>query len=180
MRCLVSVFVANFVLVVSCATTAADTTTVFLVRHAEKQSDDSDPSLNAGGRIRSQQLAQVLRSAKLHVCIASQFQRTQQTAKPSAALATVKLLVRSAGREQTLAEEIRKDFNGKNVLFVGHSNTVPSLLKHLGVKDVPAIGESDYDNLFVVQISDTGQTSVLRLHYGSSSSKTSDVKSTDD
>lgn len=180
MRLLTIALVTQAVLACSCASADADTTTVYLVRHAEKQKDATDPSLSSAGKIRAKQLASVLRSANLRVCIASQFRRTQETAKPAAELAKLRVLQRPAGKEQKLADEIRQDFQGQSVLFVGHSNTVPSLLKHLGAKNVPAIGESDYDNLFVVQISDLGQTSVLQLHYGSMTSETSDPKSTVD
>lgn len=180
MRLLIAALVTQFVLARFCGASFADATTVYLVRHAEKQTGGTDPSLDAAGRLRAQQLALVLRSANLKACIASQFLRTQQTAKPAAKLAKLKVLQRPAGKEQQLAYEMRQDFKGQSVLFVGHSNTVPQLLKHLGAKHVPAIGESDYDNLFVVQISDSGQTSVLQLHYGSMTSKTSDPKSTVD
>lgn len=180
MRLLTTALVTQAVLACSCASVDADATTVYLVRHAEKQKDATDPSLSSAGQIRAKQLAQVLRSANLKACVASQFRRTQETAKPAAELAKLKVLQRPAGKERKLADEIRQDFNGQSVLFVGHSNTVPLLLRHLGAENIPAIGESDYDNLFVVQISDSGQTSVLQLHYGSASSNSSNPKSTID
>jgi phosphohistidine phosphatase SixA len=46
-----------------------------------------------------------------------------------------------------------------NLLVVGHSNTVPEIVKALGGEAV-AIGDSDYDNLFVLTA-----TQSLRLHY---------------
>jgi hypothetical protein len=49
------------------------------------------------------------------------------------------------------------------VLVVGHSNTVPDVIKDLGVTTRVTIGEDDFDNLFLVT---TGaRPSLLRLHY---------------
>jgi len=60
-----------------------------------------------------------------------------------------------------VAEAIRQASG--NVLVVGHSNTVPEVLRHLGVADAVTIGYSEYDNLFVVM---TGpQPRMLRLHF---------------
>ena len=56
---------------------------------------------------------------------------------------------------------------GKSVLFVGHSNTVPELLKHLGAQQIPTLSESDYDNLILLSIQSDGSLTVTRLHYGS-------------
>jgi hypothetical protein len=50
-----------------------------------------------------------------------------------------------------------------NVLVVGHSNTVPAVIKQLGVTVPVTIGESDYDNLFIVT---TGaEPRMIRLHF---------------
>lgn len=148
-----------------------ESTTVFLVRHAEKQAGSEDPGLTEDGQVRAQQLASALRSIKLSACFASQFKRTQQTAAPSAKVMEIEVTERKAGKEEALAEEIRKDFVGKAVLFVGHSNTVPKLMKHLGAANVPKLEESDYDNLFVLQIDESGKATVMQLHYGASAAR---------
>jgi hypothetical protein len=51
------------------------------------------------------------------------------------------------------------------VLVVGHSNTVPDLLKRLGVKTAVSIGDAEYDNLFVVVRAATGEPTLIRLRY---------------
>ena len=50
-----------------------------------------------------------------------------------------------------------------NVLVVGHSNTVPSVVKRLGVTAAVTVGDDEFDNLFVV--SRGGAPSLLHLHY---------------
>jgi len=50
-----------------------------------------------------------------------------------------------------------------NVLVVGHSNTLPGVIKALGITEPVSIAEEDYDNLFVVIRGE--KPSLLRLHY---------------
>ena len=161
-----STSVATLVVMVMVPLCCAETTTVYLVRHAEKKTDTSDSDLTVAGQKRAKDLARTLRSVKLDVCISSQFKRTQQTATPAAKAANLTLVKRKAGQEAELATEFKKDFVGKTILFVGHSDTVPTMLKNLGAKKVPSIGESDFDNLFLLRIRDDGVVIVTRLHYG--------------
>jgi hypothetical protein len=48
----------------------------------------------------------------------------------------------------SLAEQLRS-IKG-NALVVGHSNTIPDLVKALGIAEPVLIGDNDYDNLFIV------------------------------
>ena len=50
-----------------------------------------------------------------------------------------------------------------NVLVVGHSNTVPEIIKSLGVSEPVAIPDDQFDNLFVVIRG--ARPTLLRLHY---------------
>ena len=50
-----------------------------------------------------------------------------------------------------------------NVLVVGHSNSVPDVIKGLGATAPVTIGDDEFDNLFIV--SSGTPSSVLRLHY---------------
>ena len=60
-----------------------------------------------------------------------------------------------------LIEKVKAS-NG-NVLVVGHSNTVGEVVSRLGVTDAVKVGDTDYDNLFVVV---RGEKPVLvRLHF---------------
>jgi hypothetical protein len=51
------------------------------------------------------------------------------------------------------------------VLIVGHSNTVPSILGRLGVKESITIADGEFDNLFIVVPKPDGSASLLRLKY---------------
>jgi hypothetical protein len=51
------------------------------------------------------------------------------------------------------------------VLVVGHSNTLPEVLKKLGVKDDIKIEDSEYDNLFIVVRPESGEPTLIRLRF---------------
>ncbi|MCB9831756.1 MAG: histidine phosphatase family protein [Planctomycetes bacterium] len=143
-------------------------TTIFVVRHAEKAvvADDPDPGLAPAGSTRAEDLARALRSVGVSACFASQYQRTRSTLAPLAAALGLEVTVYQAGKEKDLAARLRADYAGKTVAVAGHSNTVPGLLRALGVTDVPTLGEQDYDDLFVVEIAGEGPPRLLHLHYG--------------
>jgi broad specificity phosphatase PhoE len=61
----------------------------------------------------------------------------------------------------TLSAKLR-DLHG-NALVVGHGNTIPDLIKALGVETPVNIAETDYDNLFVVVLDEKPR--LLQLHY---------------
>lgn len=161
-----SVAYSNAETIQETADRAAIVTTVFLVRHAEKTADKTDPILTKSGEERAGVLAQTLRSVNLAACFSSEYKRTRLTATPTATAARLKVTERKAGEELQLAAELKKNFLGKNVLFVGHSNTVPSLMRHLGVTKAPRIAESEYDNLFILHVCQNGNVNVTRVHYG--------------
>src|SRR5687768_534547 len=60
-------------------------TTVVVVRHAEKSTDDpQDPSLSATGQERARLLTSVLKNAGVTSIYTTQYKRTRQTAEPLA------------------------------------------------------------------------------------------------
>jgi len=50
-----------------------------------------------------------------------------------------------------------------NALVVGHGNTIPDLVKALGISEPINIGENDYDNLFEIVLEE--KPKLIRLHY---------------
>jgi broad specificity phosphatase PhoE len=139
-------------------TNAADTM-VIVVRHAEKSIDDpKDPSLSEQGNIRAVKLASVLKDANLKAVYTTQYKRTQQTAQASATQAGLSLKVRNANKENAktyvpdLLKEIRKKHRGETVLIVGHSNTVPEIVKHITGQDIAPIGENEFDRIYIITL----------------------------
>src|SRR5262249_17917763 len=124
--------------------------TIFLVRHAEKDSDASDALLSKTGEQRATCLAQTLRDARIGAIYVTEVKRTQQTAEPLARSLGMEPILVKADDTSALVSKVRQDLSGKNVLVVGHSDTLPKVLSELGVTGAPGIGRNEYDLLFVV------------------------------
>lgn len=137
---------------------AADTM-VIVVRHAEKSTDDpKDPGLSEQGQARANKLAELLKDAHVSAAYVTQYKRTRLTALPTATRNGFQVEVRNATRENAntytaeLLKEIQKKHKGKTVLIVGHSNTVPEVVKHMTGIDVAPIGEDEFDRVYVVTL----------------------------
>jgi broad specificity phosphatase PhoE len=135
---------------------------VFIVRHAEKASaGGKDPDLSVEGQKRADALAHILKDSQITSVFVTEFKRTQQTAAPTARALQVSPTVVPANDIGGLVQKLRAS-NG-NALVVGHGNTIPDLLKALGITTPVSIPEDDYSEIFAVLIDDTPQ--LLRLHY---------------
>jgi phosphohistidine phosphatase SixA len=154
-------------------------TTVFLIRHAEKaDGSPEDPPLSENGKARSQELARMLGGAGIKAIYTSQFARTKQTAEPLAKLlgltvSPISLKMSQSNprevSEQSIAEITNKIYEraGESVLVIGHSNTVPEVIRMLGGDVVPKIDEKKFDDLFVVTVYGKGKAKVVQMKYGS-------------
>ena len=156
-------------------------TTVFLVRHAERDTTPpaSDPPLNEAGKLRAQELARVLGKCGIKAIIPSQFLRTQQTAEPLAKqlgiVATPIPVKPNPANPQEIAEQSIREItekiyqhSGEAILVVGHGNSVPAVIKALGGDLIPTIGEKEFDGLFIATVYRKGKAKVLHLKHGSS------------
>ena len=150
----------------------APSTTIILVRHAEKAAEPAaDPGLTPLGVARANALVDLARDAGVNAIVSSQYQRTRLTVAPLAAklgLTTEVLPAQLAARATT--DSILARHRGHTVLVVGHSNTVPGLVAAFGAPQPPDICDAGYDNAFVVTVPATGPATVVRLHYGATAS----------
>ena len=143
--------------------TAAASPIIFVVRHAEKAADGNDPDLSAAGQQRAEGLARILKDAEITAIFTTEFKRTQETAAPTAKELHVSPTVIPANQIPALVEKLRGLKGNGNSLVVGHGNTIPDLLKALGIETPVKISENDYSDLFVITMGDKPQ--LLRLHY---------------
>ena len=157
---------------VSNSTMPAAGTTIVVVRHAEKSTDDPrDPSLSPAGQERARALISVLKDAGVTDIYTTHYKRTRQTAEPLAQQLGIEIQERpinaanSATYARDLAQEILTRSAGKGVLVVGHSNTVPEIVKALSGITVPAITDAEYDHIFVVMIPATGSPRLMQLRF---------------
>jgi broad specificity phosphatase PhoE len=158
-----------FLVAVLLATPAAAQQTIFLVRHGERADTSpgvsptmaADPDLSEAGRTRAESLASALKDARITAIYTTEFKRTQQTAAPLAKVLGLTVKVVTSKSAADLLKQLKAEKG--NVLVVGHSNTVPEVIKALGVATPVTIGDAEFDNMFLVA---TGtQPSVVRLHY---------------
>jgi len=150
-----------FLLLSAFLSTATAQSTIFIVRHAEKADATKDPDLSEAGRARAEALAKTLRDARITAIYATEFKRTQQTAAPLAKALGLTVTTLPAKDNAALIAKLRASTG--NALIVGHGDTIPDLIKALGISDPINIAENDYDNLFVVVLDE--KPHLIRLHY---------------
>jgi broad specificity phosphatase PhoE len=163
---------ASAALVLSAAsvvTLGAQTTTIILVRHAEKAVEPSDdPPLTSAGETRARDLWGAIKDAGVSAVITTQLVRARATAQPTvAAMHLTPEIIRAGGamHAKDVADAVRKHA-GQTVLVVGHSNTVPAIVEALGAPRPPAICDPEYDNLYVVTLAPNGKAALVRAKFG--------------
>ncbi|MBI4911642.1 MAG: histidine phosphatase family protein [Acidobacteria bacterium] len=133
----------------------AQDTTVVLFRHAEKAGEKGDVELSEAGRRRAERLAVLLVPMKPQVLFASDRRRTRQTLAPLASRAGLQVLQRPAGEEEALAREILARHRGLRVVVCGHSDTLATLARGLGVTG-PFPPVTGYEGLWILRIPPSG------------------------
>jgi probable phosphoglycerate mutase len=137
--------------------------TIFFVRHAEKATTGGDDmDLSDAGRARAESLATLLKDAEISAIYTTEFKRTQQTAAPLAKALHVEPLVIPGKDTAALLTKLRGATG--NIVVVGHSNTIPELIKALGIAAPISIADNEYDNLFVVLLEEKPHLLRLRFH----------------
>lgn len=148
------------------ANTDAKFVQVFLVRHAEKTSNSTDPDLTQDGQARAIELARLLQNVELTSIFSTNYVRTINTAKPSAIQKNLQIL---GYDPQDLADfaKIIINLKGKH-LVVGHSNTTPVLVELLGGDAISEIDEkSEYDRLYILTRAPDGSVNSTLIRFGS-------------
>lgn len=149
-------------------------TKIFIIRHADKQGDDLSPL----GVKRANELQRVLSDANIAAIFSTKTIRTRKTVTPLAEFRHLSILDYDSAVD--VSQNIMKKYVGKNILIVGHSNTVSKLIRAFGCTppssidpDIPA---GEFDNLFLLILkNDTGQIfstcELLSLKYGKVSNR---------
>ena len=152
-------FLSIFLFVVAAVDAAP---VVFIVRHAEKKpTGGDDPELSLAGQKRAEALARILKDSQITAVFVTEFKRTQETAAPVAKMAHLTSTVVPANDVPGLVAKLRA--LKASALVVGHGNTIPDLMKALGITTPISIPEDDYSEIFVVSLHDPPQ--LLGLHY---------------
>lgn len=140
----------------------AEPTAIYIVRHAEKGTEGKDPDLTANGQARARTIATILQQAGVTHVFSTPTARTRQTAQPLAERAGVAVEAYDPRAPQALADKVHA-LDGA-VLIVGHSNTVPALVRLFG-GEAPEkeLSESDYSRLYQLTPAPDGKLRTVLL-----------------
>jgi phosphohistidine phosphatase SixA len=153
-----SLFASAALALLLASQTAHAQSTVILVRHGEKAARPADdPPLTKDGERRARDLAATLADARVSMVIATQFVRSQETAKPVAdaahqSVTTVPATADPKAHAAAVAAKVRSGPAGGTVVIVGHSNTIPLIIEALGGPTMQDLCDAEYANLFVLEI----------------------------
>lgn len=157
-----TVFLFVFVSIVA----VAQTTTVWIVRHAEKDTGmatRANPDLNPLGKQRALDLTHFLKQENIVWVYLTDTKRTKQTAVHFSAPITFY----NPQNLQELPSLINATAKGKTILVVGHSNTVLETIESLGgQRPVKALSDEDYDYIFRVELKESAPTLVKAFQFG--------------
>lgn len=143
--------------------------TIIFVRHAERADGGAgvamgaapaDPPLSAAGEARAARLAAMLADAGIKAIITTEFRRTQDTGKPLAAKLGLKVDVVPAKDTAGLVALAKRDHASDVILVIGHSNTLPDLVKAFGGRAI-TMRDDEYDAMYVLTPA-TGALTLIR------------------
>ncbi len=153
----------------------SQTTTIYLIRHAEKVTADpnnKDPQLTEKGQKRALDLVKKLKKQKMSVIYSTDYQRTKLTIQPIADKKHLSVKIYDPKLLKNFVETILQENKGKKILLVGHSNTILETIEAFGGKrPFEKILDNEYDYFFTVKISKDGLVEVIVGHYGETSSE---------
>jgi broad specificity phosphatase PhoE len=147
---------------ISC--TQEETTTYYLIRHAEKDRTDKtneNPNLNEKGLERAKKWAEYFKDIDFDAVYSTNYNRTMQTAIPTAE--SNKLNIKNYDPKKMYDVLFKSATQGKTVLVVGHSNTTPVFAnKILGEKKYKNMDDKDNSSLYIVTMTGNKKTSRIK------------------
>lgn len=146
---------------------SCQTTTYYIVRHAEKETANTmttDVPLSEAGKQRAAALKNLLQKENIRHIFSTNFIRTQSTVQPLARAINVPIEIYDPKDSQFVSK--LKSLDG-NILIVGHSNTIDNLVNDLsGKKEINGdLPDSEYGGLFVIK-KKGNQTTFEKKHFG--------------
>lgn len=139
------------------------TTTYFLIRHAEKvriNSADKDPDLSERGFQRAENWKKILQHVSFDVIYSTNYKRTLYTAEPIAKEFNLDPIVYNPSKVDF--DLFQLENTGKNVLIVGHSNTIPQFVNGLiHQQKYLEMDDAEFSHLYIVTMKGNQVTDLL-------------------
>lgn len=160
-------FISLLLLTAFLTVSASAETVYYLVRHAEKVKDGSrDPALTELGKARAETIKEmmpvVLADKRLTAVFSSDYQRTRDTALPTARSYDLSLKLYNPGKLEAFANKL-KTMSG-HVMVAGHSNTTPPLVNLLAGTSYKDLEDHQYDHFYKITKNNDGLWSVEILY----------------
>ena len=138
---------------------------VFVIRHAEDElTGKIDRGLRPEGLERAADWATILRPSGIDLVVTTEIKRSQATGAIIAEALEVPQVEFSRGGSSNIAKFLRENYPEDVILVVGHSETIPKLLRSFGYQDTFPISRSAYGWLFIVTPLENGPPAVARLN----------------
>lgn len=130
--------------------TAQTITKIYVLRHADRTPLGDD--LSVLGIKRANDLKRYLLPTGINALFSTNTVRTKKTLQP---MVTPLMPIKIYDPIPALITQIKTNFNGKRVVVVGHSNTIPQIITACGcISPFPAIGipDNQFDNLLLLLV----------------------------
>lgn len=124
--------------------------TIYLVRHAEKETGSTNPQLTDCGEQRAQSLAASFWNVPLEAVYSTDYARTRDTAGPTAQAQRLQVELYNPRQLERVSELLLN--RRQNALVVGHSNTTSVLAGLLIGDQMEPLNESIYDRIYEVMV----------------------------
>jgi len=142
-------------------------TTYYFIRHSEKNRAvrTNNPDLLQKGQSRAENWANYFKDVSFDAIYSTNFNRTKQTASPTAKQNNLKLIIYKPSKLDY--DAFMAETKGKTVLIVGHSDTTPQFVNTIiGEDKYSPINDRVNSKLFIVTITDGETTSeVLNIEH---------------
>ncbi len=137
--------------------------TYYFIRHAEKDRSDSlndNPHLVEIGNQRAEHWNEIFKNVKFDAVYSTDYNRTKETATPTAIKNNLELKIYNP---KTIdIPSFLKKTEGKTILVVGHSNTIPNFVNTvIGTNKYSEIEDSNNSNLYIVPVTGKKVSDIL-------------------
>jgi 2,3-bisphosphoglycerate-dependent phosphoglycerate mutase len=139
------------------------TTNYFLIRHAEKVREnpaDKNPDLNERGFQRAENWKQVLQHISFDAIYSTDYKRTLKTIEPISKKLNLTPLIYNPSKVDF--DHFQLENSDKNVLIVGHSNTIPQFVNGLiHQQKYQEMDDNEFSHLYIVTVKGKEITDLL-------------------
>lgn len=138
---------------------------VFIIRHAEQEMTGLvDAKLRPEGLERAADWAKILRPSKIDIVVTTEIERSRATGTIIAQALEVPQVEFSKGGSLSIANFLQENYPEDVILVVGHSETIPKLLRSFGYSKTFPISKAAYGWLFIVTPLENAPPAVTRLY----------------